>query len=103
MACQIRHENVDVVGEKPVRDDAGELSLTDAAKQKAWLQHYERLLNVEFEWDPQHLSVIPPVEGPCIPITLEMVKNALSKMKSGKAAGPSGVVVEMIRAAVFIV
>ena len=68
-----------------MRDDAGELLLTDAAKQKAWLQHYERPLNVEFECDPQHLSVIPLVEGPCIPITSEMVMNALSKMKSGKS------------------
>ena len=28
-----------------------------------------------------------------------MVKKAISKMKSGKAAGPSGIVVEMIKAA----
>ena len=28
-----------------------------------------------------------------------MVKAAISKMKSGKAAGPSGIVVEMIKAA----
>ena len=30
---------------------------------------------------------------------LDMVKKAISKMKSGKAAGPSGIVVEMIKAA----
>ena len=23
---------------------------------KVWLEHYERLLNVEFELDPEHLS-----------------------------------------------
>ena len=34
-----------------------------------------------------------------IPITIDMVKKAISKMKSGKAAGPSGIVVEMIKAA----
>ena len=28
-----------------------------------------------------------------------MVKKSISKMKSGKAAGPSGIVVEMIKAA----
>ena len=28
-----------------------------------------------------------------------MMKKAISKMKSGKAAGPSGIVVEMIKAA----
>ena len=55
----------------------------------AWAEHYERLLNVEFDWDPDHLSKEPPLEGPPIPITIDMVKKAISKMKSGKAAGPS--------------
>ena len=41
----------------------------------------------------------PPLEGPPIPITIDRVKEAISKMKSGKAAGPSGIVVEMIKAA----
>ena len=40
-----------------------------------------------------------PFEGPPIPITIDMLKKAISKMKSGKAAGPSGIVVEMIKAA----
>ena len=39
-----------------------------------------------------------PVEGPPIPITIDMVKKAISQMKAGKALGP-GIVVEMIRAA----
>ena len=97
----MRRENVGVMGNKPVRNDAGEISLSEEAKQKVWLEHYERLLNVEFEWDPEHqiLSDAPPLEGPQIPITIDKVKKAISKMKSGKAAGPSGVVVEMIRAA----
>ena len=99
IASQMRRENTDVVGDKPVRNDAGELTLNDESKQKAWLEHFERLLNVEFDWDPAHLSAEPPVEGPPIPITTDMVKKAINKMKSGKAAGPSGIVVEMIRAA----
>ena len=52
---------------------------------------------MEFDWDPEHVSDEPPLEGP--PITIDMVKKAISKMKSGKAAGRSSVVVEMIRAA----
>ena len=39
------------------------------------------------------------MEGPPIPITIDMVKKAISQMKAGKAPGPSGIVVEMIRAA----
>ena len=99
LANQMRRENADVVGDKPVRNDAGDMSTTEEAKQQAWLEHYERLLNVEFDWDADHLSDEPPLEGPPIPITLDMVKKALGKMSSGKAAGPSGIVVEMIHAA----
>ena len=99
LANQIRKENVDVVGNKPVKNDAGEMSMSEEAKQNAWAEHYKRLLNVEFDWDPDHLSNKPPLKGPPIPITIYMVKKAISKIKSGKAAGPSGIVVEMIKAA----
>ena len=93
LANQMRKETVDV-GDKPVKNDTGEMLMSEEAKQSAWAEHYERLLNVEFDWDPDHLSNEPPLEGPPIPITIDMVK-----MKSGKAAGPSGIVVEMIKAA----
>ena len=94
---QFRRENTDDVGDKPVKNDAGEMSMSKDSKQKAWVEHYQRLLNVEFDWDPDHLSYQPPVEGPP---TIDMVKKAISQMKAGKAPGPSGIVVEMIRAAV---
>ena len=99
LANQFRRENTDIVGDKPVKNDAGEMSMSEDSKQKAWLEHYQRLLNVEFDWDPDHLSYQPPVEGPPIPITIDMVKKAISQMKAGKAPGPSGIMVEMIRAA----
>ena len=99
LANQFRKENAEVVGDKPVKNDAGEMSMSDDSKQKAWLEHYQRLLNAEFDWDPNHLSDESPVEGPPILITIDMVKKAISQMKAGKAPGPSGIVVEMIRAA----
>ena len=99
LANQIRKDNVDVVGDKPVKNNAGKMSMSEEATQTAWAEHYERLLNVEFDWDPDHLSREPPLEGLTIPITIDMVKKAISKMKSGKAACPSGIVVEMIKAA----
>ena len=55
---------------------------------------------MEFEWDPEHLYDEPPLEGPSIPITILMVKKVISKMKFIKDVGPSGVLVEMNRAAV---
>ena len=81
-----------------MKNDAGEMSMSDGSKQKAWLEHYQRLLNAEFDWDPNHLSDELPVEGPPIPISIDMVKKAVCQMKAGKALGPSGIV-EMIRAA----
>ena len=98
LANQFRRENTDVVGDKPVKNDAGEMSMREDSKQTAWLEHYQRLLNIELDWDPDYLSYQPPVEGPPIPVTIDMVKKAISQMKAGKAPGPSGIVVEMIRA-----
>ena len=97
LANQLRKENANIVGDKPVENDAEEMSMSDDSKQKAWLEHYQWLLNAEFDWDPNHLSDESPVEGPPIPITIDMVKKAISQMKAGKAPGPSGIVVEMIR------
>ena len=42
--------------DKVVYGDIGEMSMSEEAKQNAWVEHYERLLNVEFDWDPDHLS-----------------------------------------------
>ena len=52
-----------------MKNDAGGMSMSKEAKQNAWAEHYERLLNVELEWEPDHLSTI----------TIDMVKKAISK------------------------
>ena len=57
LANQFRRENTDVVGDKPVKNDAGEMSMSEDSKQKALLEHYKRLLNVEFDWEPDHLYI----------------------------------------------
>ena len=98
LAKQVDKTNQDVVGEKCVRNDAGELSLSDEEKMKAWVEHYTRLVNVEFEWESNLLPEVAPVEGPPPPVTKD-IRKALRKMKCGKAAGPSGIIVEMLKAA----
>ena len=90
----MRRDNQDVMGEKPVKNDAGQLSLDEEAKRAAWKEHYERLLNVVFPWNREDLSKESPVEGSDEPKTLEMITKA---MASGKAAGPSGIVAEMLK------
>jgi len=39
-----------------------------------------------------------PVQGPVIEITTKIILTAILKMKCGKAAGPSGIIIEMIKA-----
>ena len=92
-----KNDKQDVVGEKPVKNDEGVLSLDDKSKKSAWKEHYERLLNVEFDWNPDDLSREEPVEGPSEPITDELIAKAIDKMSLGKAAGPSGIIAEMIK------
>ena len=66
---------------------------------KAWVEHYARLLNVEFEWPSDSLPEVAPVAGPPPSVSAELVRKALIKMKCGKAAGPSGIIAEMLKAA----
>ena len=97
MAKQTRKENQDVIGDKYVNDDAGNLYIDKESKKTAWKQYYERLLNQEFHWNLDHLNA-DPVEGPPVTISTEMVTSAIAKMKIGKAAGPSGIVAKMLKA-----
>ena len=62
-----------------VKDDAGNLSFDNEAKKVAWKQHYERILNEEFSWNPEDLTA-DPVIGPPIHIDVEMVVKAITKM-----------------------
>ena len=98
LAKQMKRENQDVVGEKCVLNDDGEMTFSNDSKKGAWHQHYERLLNVEFPWDRENLPPAHPVQGPAVFIPREMVVGAVKKLKNGKAPGPSGVVGEMLKA-----
>ena len=80
-----------------MKNDDGAHSLDEDAKKVAWKQHYQRLLNIEFPWRPEDLSTEPPVEGPSERITHKMISEAVRKMSLGKAAGPSGIVAEMLK------
>ena len=57
------------------------------------------MLNIEIPWNVPNLSDEPPVERPAVKIAAEMVTKAINKMKAGKAAGSSGIIIEMIKVA----
>ena len=72
-------------------------SLLTTRPRKLLGKNTEPLLNEEFSWNPKDLTA-DPVVGPPVHIDVEMVVKAITKMKTGKAAGPSGIVAEMLKA-----
>src|SRR2546425_6750377 len=69
-----------------------------------WKKYYEQLLNEEFDWNKDSIGSIDvmnreeaSVDEREIPVS--EVRLAIAKAKSGKAAGPSGVAVDMLKAA----
>ena len=96
IAKQMDKTNQDVVGEKCVKNDAGELSLSNDQKMKSWVEYYSRLLNVEFEWPSDTVDDVAPTSGPSPSITMALINEAIKKIKFCKAAGPSGIVAEML-------
>ena len=98
LANQMSREKMDVQGEKPVPNDAGELCLGDMSKQAAWKEHCEYLSNVEFDWDRDSLAEVYPMEGPVPHIPLELVIKTIELMKCGKVAATSLIVDEMLKA-----
>ena len=59
----------------------------------------DRISIEEFSWDREGLTDVRPVCGPGEKISEEEVEAAIGKMKLSKAAGPSGVVGDMLKAA----
>ena len=68
LANQMRKGNI-YVGNKAVKNDAEEMSMSKEAKQNVCAEHYEKLLNIELEWGPEHQSNEPLLKGPPIPMT----------------------------------
>ena len=48
LANQMRRENQDVIGDKRVGNNNGQMSLDVDSKKEAWREQYMHLLNVEF-------------------------------------------------------
>ena len=92
-------KNTDVIGNKCVKDNDNNLVFGSKEKLCVWKAHYEQLLNVEFDSDDSSLSIELSVEGSATKITtVDMVAEAILKMKEGKACGPSDIVIEMVKA-----
>src|SRR5580692_2836165 len=99
MAKQMVARNRDVVGGGCVKDSNGNVTVEQEKLMEVWRQYFQKLLNEEFVWNKESLGTEDAVAGPAEEITTSEVRTAISKMKSGKAAGPSGIAAEMLKAA----
>ena len=97
IAGQIAGEGRVVTSVCCMKNDAGNV-LSDADGLKnIWREYREKLLNVENDWDGE--VDCPEVMGPHCLISEEEVAAAIKGLKIGNAAGPTGVVSEMMNAA----
>ena len=99
IAKAIVKTNQDIIGEQCIRNDEGKLAVTNVDMKQAWKSYHQHLLNTEYEWEKDNLPEADIVSSSAIYITKDMVAKAVQKMKNGKAAGPSGIVSEMVKAA----
>ena len=80
-----------------MKGDNGELLVSEEQVSGRWREYFEKLLNEENEWNDELSAEY--VEGPADMISKEEVRQAIQDLKVRKAAGPSGVTGEMIKAA----
>ena len=93
IAKLMRKDKRDVVGTNFIKSDTGEIKVQGDEVCERWKECFKALLNGENE---SELEVVKAVEGPLHEIT-EEVERALKGMKSGRAAGPSGLTSDMLK------
>ena len=96
VAKQMARERVDVTKVNCLKDSQGRLILDESGKKRVWKEYMEKLLNEENEWDGEVEA--GKKEGSECEICKEEVEWVMRRMKTGKAAGQSGIVTEMIKA-----
>ena len=95
IARQMKKERKDVIGVRFIKGEDGAIKTEKQDILRRWQQYFEVLLNEENEWNIDYGNV---VEGPVEEIKAEEVKKALKKMKNGKAAGPTQVTADLLKA-----
>ena len=89
IAKRIIKTNQDIIGENCVRSDASVLVVSDEDKKIAWKSYHKKLSNTELAWNRNSFSQTD-ISSEVLSLTDKgMVRESVSKMKNGKAAGPS--------------
>ena len=91
---RIKKEGKGEEGGRCLRGRDGRLSFVKEDREKIWKEHMEKIMNEENKWG--HMVETDVIEGPVEKVACNEIVEAMQKMKSGKATGPSEVSVEMI-------
>ena len=84
----------DVQHVRVIKDENGNVIVNLEAVLKRWKEYFEKLMNEENNTDPRtEETEVVNEEVNCV--SREEVKNALRRMKKGKAAGPDELPVEV--------
>ena len=95
IAAQMKKDRTDVPGTRYVKDRNGNLLVNPTLVAERWREYFNGLVNSESD---HQITECDPVSGPVEDTTDTEVEVAISKMKSKRATGPSGISAEMFKA-----
>ena len=95
MAKARARDKKDVDSVRCIENKAGELKVDLEDRLEVWKKYAEELLNQEHTRGEELEADV--IEGPVDIVSVEEVREAIQRMKIGRAAGPSGVPVEVIK------
>ena len=94
LARQRNRAGKDVQHVRVIKDENGNVMVNSEAVLKRWKEYFEKLMNEENNRDPRtEETEVVNEEVNCV--SREEVKNALRRMKKGKAVGPDELPVEV--------
>src|SRR4051812_49902388 len=96
--------NKDITASGCVRGVDGRTIVEEEGIMQRWKEYYEQLLNEEFDWNKDSIGSIGEMNKVDASvdereISVAEVSSAISKAKSGKAAGPLSVAAGMLKGA----
>src|SRR5437867_11645784 len=96
--------NKDITACGCVKGVDGRTVVEEEGIMQRWKDYYEQLLNEEFDWNKDNIGSIDVMNREEASVdervmSVSEVRLAIAKAKSGKAAGPSGVAADMLKAA----
>jgi len=85
-----------MMGLNSLKGVSGKVTVDEKGIKDSWKKYMEKLMNKKNEWDHKISAGVKERQADCIRI--DEVAAALKKMKTHKAPGLSGLVVEMVQA-----